>query len=174
MPIAPPEDRDAVRPVVLNRPDKRNAMNGELVQALGVDLTAAANDPDVHVVVVRGEGAMFSSGMDFSDLVALSDAPENLRAFRRGILEIWNLCEEMAKATVCQIQGGAIGGALELALACDLRVAAEDALLGLPETRVGPIPDLGGFSSQAALRGPGRAKEMIMTSRPGNRSAAQR
>src|SRR6478736_6649028 len=165
MPIVTTEDRDTVRHVVLNRPDKRNAMNGELVQALGVELTAAANDPDVHVVVVRGEGAMFSSGMDFSDLVALSDAPENLRAFRRGILEIWNLCEEMAKATVCQIQGGAIGGALELALACDLRVAAEDALLGLPETRVGLIPDVGGSSRLPAVVGLGRAKEMIMTSK---------
>jgi enoyl-CoA hydratase/carnithine racemase len=88
MPIVTTEDRDTVRHVVLNRPEKRNAMNGELVQALGVELTAAANDPDVHVVVVRGEGSMFSSGMDFSDLVALSEAPENLRAFRRGILEI--------------------------------------------------------------------------------------
>src|SRR5690348_15889588 len=114
MPSVTTEDRGAVRHVVLNRPDKRNAMNGELVQALGVELTAAADDPDVHCVVVRGEGAMFSSGMDFSDLIALSEAPGYLRAFRRAILDVWNLCEEMAKATVCQIQGGAIGGALEL------------------------------------------------------------
>src|SRR5437868_9730730 len=165
MPIVTTEDRGAVRHVVLNRPEKRNAMNGELVQALGVELTAAANDPDVHVVVVRGEGPMFSSGMDFGDLVALSEAPENLRAFRRAILEVWNLCEEMAKATVCRIQGGAIGGALELALACDLRVAADDALLGLPETRVGLIPDVGGSSRLPAVVRLGRAKELIMTSR---------
>src|SRR2546421_2853752 len=165
MPTVTTEDRAAARHAALNRPDKRNAMNGELVQALGVELTAAANDPDVHCVVIRGEGPMFSSGMDFSDLVALSDAPENLRAFRRTVLEVWNLCEEMAKATVCQIQGGAIGGALELALACDLRVAAEDALLGLPETRVGLIPDVGGSSRLPAVVGLGRAKELIMTSR---------
>src|SRR2546421_9866890 len=174
MPTVTTEDRDAVRHVVLNRPDKRNAMNGELVQALGVELTAAANDPDVHCVVVRGEGAMFSSGMDFSDLVALSDAPENLRAFRRTVLEVWNLCEEMAKPTVCQIHGGAIGGALELALACDLRVAAEDALLGLPETRVGLIPDVGGSSRLPAVVGLGRAKELIMTSKLVNGIEAER
>src|SRR3981081_2244686 len=174
MPIVTTQDRDTVRHVVLNRPDKRNAMNGELVQALGVELTAAANDPDVHVVVVRGEGALFSAGMDFTDLVALSDAPENLRAFRRGILEIWNLCEEMAKATVCQIQGGAIGGALELALACDLRVAAEDALLGLPETRVGLIPDVGGSSRLPAVVGLGRAKEMMMATKLINGIEAER
>ncbi|HVE67080.1 MAG TPA: enoyl-CoA hydratase/isomerase family protein [Solirubrobacteraceae bacterium] len=159
------EDRGAARHVVLNRPDKRNAMNGELVQALGVALKAAANDPDVHCVVIRGEGPMFSSGMDFSDLLSLSEAPENLRAFRNEILAIWNLAEEMAKPTVCSIRGGAIGGALELALACDLRVAAQDAVMGLPETRVGLIPDVGGSSRLPAVVGLGRAKEMIMTSK---------
>lgn len=165
MPLVITEDRGASRHVVLNRADKRNALNGELIQELGVALKAAANDPEVHCVVLRGEGAVFSSGMDFTDLVGLSSQPENLRAFRTEILGIWNLCEEMAKATVCQIQGAAIGGALELALACDLRTAADDALLGLPETRVGLIPDVGGSSRLPAVVGLGRAKEMIMTSK---------
>jgi enoyl-CoA hydratase/carnithine racemase len=165
MAIVETEDRGPVRHVVLNRPEKRNAMNGELVQGLGVALKAAANDPDVRCVVIRGEGPMFSSGMDFSDLVGLSQSPENLRAFRHEILETWNLCEEMAKPTVCSVHGGCIGGALELALACDLRVAAQDALLGLPETRVGLIPDVGGSSRLPAVVGLGRAKELIMTSR---------
>jgi enoyl-CoA hydratase/carnithine racemase len=165
MAIVETEDRGPVRHVVLNRPEKRNAMNGELVQGLGVALKAAANDPDVRCVVIRGEGPMFSSGMDFSDLVGLSQSPENLRAFRHEILETWNLCEEMAKPTVGSVHGGCIGGALELALACDLRVAAQDALLGLPETRVGLIPDVGGSSRLPAVVGLGRAKELIMTSR---------
>jgi enoyl-CoA hydratase/carnithine racemase len=165
MAIVETEDRGPVRHVVLNRPEKRNAMNGELVQGLGVALKAAANDPEVRCVVIRGEGPMFSSGMDFADLVGLSRAPENLRAFRHEILETWNLCEEMAKPTVCSVHGGCIGGALELALACDLRVAAQDALLGLPETRVGLIPDVGGSSRLPAVVGLGRAKELIMTSR---------
>jgi enoyl-CoA hydratase/carnithine racemase len=165
MAIVQTEDRGSLRHVVLNRPEKRNAMNGELVQGLGVALKAAANDPDVRCVVIRGEGPMFSSGMDFSDLVGLSQSPENLRAFRHEILETWNLCEEMAKPTVCSVHGGCIGGALELALACDLRVAAQDALLGLPETRVGLIPDVGGSSRLPAVVGLGRAKELIMTSR---------
>jgi enoyl-CoA hydratase/carnithine racemase len=174
MAIVETEDRGAVRHVVLNRPEKRNAMNGELVQAIGVALTATANEPEVRCVVIRGEGPMFSSGMDFSGLVGLSEAPENLRAFRRPILEAWNLCEEMAKPTICQIHGGCIGGALELALACDLRVAAEDALLGLPETRVGLIPDVGGSSRLPAVVGLGRAKELIMTSKLVNGTEAER
>src|ERR671924_934507 len=165
MAVVETEDRGPVRHVILARPEKRNALNGEVVQALGVALKAAANDPEVRCVVIRGQGPMFSSGMDFTDLVGLSEAPENLRAFRREILETWNLCEEMAKPTVCQIHGACIGGALELALACDLRVAAEDAMLGMPETRVGLIPDVGGSSRLPAVVGLGRAKEMIMTSK---------
>jgi enoyl-CoA hydratase/carnithine racemase len=165
MPIVTTEDRGAVRHVVLNRPEKRNAMNGELVQALGAAFKAAANDPDVHCVVVRGEGAMFSSGMDFNSLGALADTPEHLRAFRRECIEAWNLCEEMTKPVVCQVHGGCIGGAMELALACDLRVMAADAVIGLVETRVGLIPDVGGSSRLPSVVGLGRAKEMIMTSK---------
>src|SRR3989440_1683618 len=167
MPIVQTEDRGAARHVVLDRPEKRNAMNGELVQALGFALKAAANDPDVRCVVIRGEGQMFSSGMDFADLVGLSQAPENLRAFRREILETWNLCEEMAKPTVCQVHGACIGGALELAPARDLRGAAEDALLGLPETRGGLIPDVGGSARLPAGGGGGRGEGRVMPPRGG-------
>jgi len=159
------QDRGAVRHVVLNRPEKRNAMNGELVQALGVAFKAAANDPAVHCVVVRGEGAMFSSGMDFGALAQLAGDTRHLRAFRRECIDACNLCEEMTKPVVCQVHGGCIGGAMELALACDLRVMAEDAVIGLVETRIGLIPDVGGSSRLPAVVGLGRAKEMIMTSK---------
>jgi len=163
MAIVTTEDHGPVRHVIMNRPEKRNAMNGELVQALGAALRAAADEPELRVVVLRGEGTMFSSGMDFSALGALADAPETLRAFRREILDAWSLCEDMVKPTVASIQGSCIGGAMELALACDLRVMTEDALIGLPETRVGLIPDVGGSSRLPAVVGLGRAKEMILT-----------
>jgi len=174
MSLVTTEDRDAVRHLVLNRPEKRNAFNGELVQALGVALKAAANDPDVRVVVIRGAGPMFSSGMDVGSLADLAGAPEHLRPFRRECLDAWNLCEEMAKPTVAQIHGACIGGAMELALACDLRVMAADAVMGLPETRVGLIPDVGGSSRLPALVGLGRAKELIMTARFVNGEEAER
>jgi enoyl-CoA hydratase/carnithine racemase len=159
------EDRGAVRRLVLNRPEKRNALNRELIEALGQALHAAAEDQAVRCVVVRGEGAMFSSGMDFAELRALSEHPQGLRKLRAGILSVWNLCEEMPKPTIAQIHGGCIGGALELALACDLRTVAAEAVLGLVETRVGLIPDVGGSSRLPALVGLGRAKELIMTSK---------
>ena len=116
MTIVLTEDNGPVRHVVLNRPEKRNAFNGELVRATGEALRAAADDTPVRGVVVRGGGPMFSSGMDLSALAALAEAPESLRAFRRACLDAWNLAEEMTKPTVCAIHGACIGGAMELAL----------------------------------------------------------
>jgi enoyl-CoA hydratase/carnithine racemase len=159
------EDQGRVRHIVLDRPEKRNAFNAELVTATGEALRAAADDPAVGCVVVRGAGPMFSSGMDLAALAGLSEAPERLRAFRRACLEAFGVAEEMTKPTVCAIHGACIGGALELALACDLRVIAADAVVGLPETRIGLIPDVGGCSRLPAVVGLGRAKELIMTGR---------
>jgi enoyl-CoA hydratase/carnithine racemase len=163
MPIVTTADAGSVRHVLLNRPDKRNALNGALVQALGAAFTAAADDPEVQCVIVRGAGPMFSAGMDFGALGALAREPRRLRAFRRECLDAWTVCEEMPKPVIAQIHGGCIGGAMELALACDLRVLADDAVMGLPETRVGLVPDVGGCSRLPAVVGLGRAKELVMT-----------
>jgi enoyl-CoA hydratase/carnithine racemase len=165
MSIVETEDSGAVRHIVMNRPEKRNAMNDELIAGIGAALAAAAADDSVQCVVVRGAGPMFSAGMDFGALGALADEPQRLREFRAGVLAAWNLAEEMTKPTIAQIHGGCIGGAMELALACDLRVMAADAVIGLVETRVGLIPDVGGSSRLPAVIGLGRAKEMVMTSK---------
>jgi enoyl-CoA hydratase/carnithine racemase len=157
------EDRGAVRHLVLNRPEKRNALNGETIAELGAAVEAAAADDEVRVVVVRGEGAMFSSGMDLNDLRDLSEDSTRLRAFRRPLLSWWNLLEEMPKPTICQIHGAALGGAFELSLACDFRTMAEDAVAGIMEVRVGLLPDVGGCSRLPAVVGLGNAKELIMT-----------
>lgn len=159
------EDRDAVRHVILNRPEKRNAFDEDLILALGAALRAAADDPAVRVVVLRGNGPVFSAGMDVATLGRVGTEPSRLREFRRHCLDAWNLCEEMAKPTVCVIHGVCLGGALELALACDLRVMTEDAFVGLPETRLGLVPDVGGSSRLPQVVGVGRAKELILTSR---------
>jgi enoyl-CoA hydratase/carnithine racemase len=159
------EDRGSVRHIVMTRSEKRNAMNGDMVTALGEAFRDAAYDESVYIVVVRGDGPMFSSGMDIAALADLSAQPHNLRPFRRECIQAWNLLEEMPKPTICQIHGGCIGGAMELALACDMRVMAEDAVCGLVETRVGLIPDVGGSSRLPAVVGLGVAKEMIMASK---------
>ncbi|MBA2793639.1 MAG: enoyl-CoA hydratase/isomerase family protein [Thermoleophilaceae bacterium] len=157
------EDRGAVRHLVLQRSEKRNAFNGELTSDLGHALEAAAGDACVRCVVVRGDGAMFSSGMDLNDLRELSENPGQLRPFRRSILSWWNLLEEMPKPTICQIHGACLGGAFELALAADFRVMAEDAMAGIMEVRIGLLPDVGGCSRLPAIVGLGNAKELIMT-----------
>jgi enoyl-CoA hydratase/carnithine racemase len=157
------ENNGAVRHLVLRRAEKRNALNGELIRELGAAIEAAAADESVRVVVLRGEGRLFSSGMDLNELKALSEDPSSLRAFRRPLLGWWNLLEEMPKPTICQIHGAALGGAFELALACDFRTMAEDAMAGIMEVRVGILPDVGGCSRLPALVGLGNAKELIMT-----------
>jgi enoyl-CoA hydratase/carnithine racemase len=159
------EDRGQVRHLVMRRAEKRNAMNEELVRELGEAFRAAARADEVRCVVVRGDGPMFSSGMDLGALHALSEDPQRLRPFRAGVLQAWNLLEEMTKPTICQIQGACIGGAMELALACDMRVMAEDAVCGLLEARIGLLPDVGGCSRLPAVVGLGVAKELIMTGR---------
>jgi enoyl-CoA hydratase/carnithine racemase len=159
------EDRGAVRHVVMTRAEKRNAMNGEMVLALGEAFRDAAYDDSVRVLVVRGDGPMFSSGMDLGSLADLSEDPGTLRPFRAEALRAWNWLEEMPKPTIMQIHGAAIGGAMELSLAADMRVMAEDAVCGLLETRIGLLPDLGGCSRLPAVVGLGVAKELIMTGR---------
>src|SRR5688500_7128059 len=99
------EDRGAIRHLVLNRPEKRNALNGELIRALGAAVEEAAVDDGVRGVILRGEGAMFSAGMDLGDLRELAADPARLRAYRRPILQWWNLLEEMPKPTICAIHG---------------------------------------------------------------------
>ena len=168
------EDRDAVRHVVIDRPEKRNALSRAVIAQLGEALRGAAAAPSVRIVVLRGEGAMFSSGMDTADLGALAADPTRLREYREQILAIWNLCEDMAKPTIAQIHGACLGGAAELALACDMRVMAAEAVIGLVETRVGLVPDVGGCSRLPALVGLGRAKELIMASKVIDGTEAER
>jgi enoyl-CoA hydratase/carnithine racemase len=159
------QDRGAVRHIVLNRPEKRNAMNQELLRALGAELRDAAAEQSVHCVVLRGEGPVFSAGVDLNELMDSTGQVGMLRPFRNVFLECANLCEEMAKPVICQIHRTCVGGALEVALGCDLRIASSDAQLGLPEVKFGIIPDVGGSTRLPAVVGLGRAKELIMTAR---------
>jgi enoyl-CoA hydratase/carnithine racemase len=174
MSIVLTEDRGHVRHVILNRPEKRNAMNQELLLALGAELRAAAADEDVHCVVLRGEGPVFSAGVDLVELGQSAGTPGKLRTFRQVFLDCANLCEEMAKPVVCQIHHTCVGGALEVALGCDLRIASSESKLGLPEVKFGIIPDVGGSTRLPAVVGLGRAKELIMTARSIDAAEAER
>jgi enoyl-CoA hydratase/carnithine racemase len=174
MSIVYTEDHGQVRHVVLNRPEKRNAMNRELLLALGAALREAAAEPSVHCVVLRGEGPVFSAGVDLVELASSAGTPSMLRPFRKVFLDCANICEEMAKPVVCQIHRTCVGGALEVALGCDLRIASNDGQFGLPEVKFGIIPDVGGSTRLPAVVGLGRAKELIMTARTIDAAEAER
>jgi enoyl-CoA hydratase/carnithine racemase len=174
MSIVVTKDRGSVRHVILNRPEKRNAMSQQLLRALADALREAAADSAVHCVVLRGEGPVFSAGVDLGELAESAGQPGNLRPFREVFLDCANLCEEMAKPVICQIHRTCVGGALEVALGCDLRIASSDAQFALPEVRFGLIPDVGGSTRLPAVVGLGRAKELIMTARSIDAAEAER
>lgn len=147
--------------LVLRRPDVLNAMNWDLFDSL----TAAADElavSSVRVVVVSGEGRSFSSGIDTASFGNVSGGegttPQDMIArAQAGFRKI----AALPMPTVAAIKGHALGAGLQLALACDIRVAARDASLGLLEAKYGLVPDLCGTQRLPALVGPGRAKKMI-------------
>lgn len=149
--------RDGVATITLNRPRVLNALDRTLSAELADAAEAAARDADVWVVVVRGAGRAFCSGMDRTVLSA-GGIDE---AFYRNWIRALNRLEDMDKLVVAVLHGYSIGGGLQLAVACDLRLATTDAILGLGATRHGLIPD-GSILRLARLVGLGRAKELTL------------
>jgi enoyl-CoA hydratase/carnithine racemase len=155
--------------LTLNRPDKRNALSVELLDAFGKELDAIAADTSIRAVVLTGAGEKaFSAGMDFGALfeaLASNATGEKLRRMIRGLQELFLKLEELERPTIAAIEGSCVGGGFEMALACDLRIASSEAQFGLPEVKIGMLPDLGGTTRLARLAGPAVAKEWILTGR---------
>jgi enoyl-CoA hydratase len=151
------EAREGVARITLNRPAVLNALDTDLALALADHADAAAADPHVMLVVVRGAGRAFCSGMDRT---ALADGRIG-EAFYRHWIRALNALEDMPKIVLAVLHGYALGGGLQLALACDLRLATEDAVIGLGATRHGLIPD-GAVLRLARVVGLGRAKELAL------------
>ena len=152
--------------ITLNRPEKRNALNGDLLEALGESFEKAREDSDVRGVLLRGEGKVFSSGIDAAWLGSAIGVSATMADFRTtvGVLQgRFNRLETLEKPIVAALQGHCLGLGLELALACDFRVASRELQMGLPEVRVGLIPDVGGTTRLLRTVGPAWAKELIMT-----------
>lgn len=134
------EDREAVRILTMNRPDKRNALNTELTQALLDGLRAADADETVACVVLTGAGPGFCAGADLSEFKDLSPANPSLVDARAELtMQLHHALPKLSKPVVTAINGAAMGGGAGLAIAGDLAVMAEDALLGYPETKHGIV-----------------------------------
>ncbi len=146
--------------VVLNRPHRLNTITQKLVDELVAALKELEADPSVRVVIIRGEGERaFSAGADLTSFDFSS--PAKIFDFARGWFEAFSAVEKMNKPVIAAINGMAFGGGCELALACDFRLASDDAQIGLTETRLGLIPGAGGTQRLTRIVGLGRAKEMI-------------
>jgi enoyl-CoA hydratase len=153
---------DGVAVVTLDRPDVHNAMNEAMRRELTQCFTALVTDDDARVVVVTGAGERaFSAGADIREFVAPT-SPARFREERRRV-DFRQVMDRCPQPIIGAIRGYAFGGGLELALACDIRVASEDARLGLTEIDLAIIPGGGGTQRLPRLIGRGKALEMILT-----------
>lgn len=150
--------------LTFNRPEVMNAVNAALLQQLRDQLDAWSVDRSVRAIVVTGAGdKAFSAGADLKERATMS--PEQVRRFLLDIRGTFDRVARMPQPVIAALNGLALGGGLEFALACDLRVAAQSATMGLTETGLGIIPGAGGTQRLPRLIGPGRAKEMIFTAK---------
>jgi len=158
----------AVFEIILNRPEKRNAINGELYRQFDAAVIQANRTPDLRAVIIRGEGKVFSAGIDVSAFMGMADEygphwQQRMRRVTDDFQGVLTRLERLELPTIVLLHGYCLGLAMELALACDIRIAAAGTQMGLPETRLGMIPDVGGTTRLTRLVGPARAKELIFT-----------
>ena len=156
------EAADRIAIITLNRPDKLNALNHATLVELGRAIDVVNTREDVDVIVVTGAGEKaFVAGADITELAA-QDAVAGQRFALFG-QEVFQRIEQSAKPVIAAINGFALGGGCELALACHIRIASENAKFGQPEVNLGVIPGYGGTQRLARVVGPGRAAELILT-----------
>lgn len=176
--------RGQILDVVLNRPEKRNALSHSVLTALDtafdeVERHATSHPAGVRAVILRGEGPSFCAGIDLSGFEEVAGVfgeqwRENLFSMTARYQQILGKIEASSLPVIALLHGVCIGFGLELALACDFRLAAEGTRLQLPETRLGIIPDVGGTTRLVRAIGQPRAKEYIMTGKPFDLADAER
>jgi enoyl-CoA hydratase len=155
--------------ITINRPDKLNALNAQAKSELREVFTQIKTDNTVDVVILTGAGEKaFVAGTDIKELTTLNS--ESGKEFSAQGQEVFDLIENLGKPVIAAVNGYALGGGCELALACHIRVTSENAKFGQPEVSLGIIPGYGGTQRLARLIGKGRAMEMILT---GNQIDAQ-
>lgn len=156
------EVADRVAVITLNRPDKLNALNHDTLTELRDAITTAGDSADVDVAIITGAGEKaFVAGADIGELSA-QDAVSGQRFALFG-QDVFNRIEQCPKPVIAAVNGFALGGGCELALACHIRIGAENAKFGQPEVNLGVIPGYGGTQRLARVVGPGRAAELILT-----------
>jgi enoyl-CoA hydratase len=153
---------DRIATVTINRPDKLNALNAQCKVELKDFFTFVRNNSECDVVILTGAGEKaFAAGTDIGELASLNT--QTAKELASGGQEIFDLIQHLGKPVIAAVNGYALGGGCELALACHLRIASENAKFGQPEVNLGIIPGYGGTQRLAKLVGTGKATEMILT-----------
>ncbi|WP_304196687.1 enoyl-CoA hydratase/isomerase family protein [Flavobacterium alvei] len=157
------EHEKGIATLFINRPEKLNALNKATIQELHETLKLVDENPDVRVIIITGSGEKaFVAGADIAEFAHFS-AEEGTQLAATGHQILFDFIENMKTPVIAAINGFALGGGLELAMACHFRIASENAKMGLPETSLGLIPGYGGTQRLPQLIGKGRATEMILT-----------
>jgi enoyl-CoA hydratase len=150
--------------ITLNRPDALNAINVETMTEIGSAMTELGTDPDVRVVVITGAGKAFVAGADIAELRTKSGM--EARDISQLGQRTYSIIENSPKPVIAAINGYALGGGLELAMSCDVRIASSRAKMGQPEVKIGTVPGFAGTQRLPRLVGVGRAKEMLLVGEP--------
>ncbi|NPV93238.1 MAG: hypothetical protein HPY50_20950 [Firmicutes bacterium] len=156
------EDNGTAR-LTLNRPDKFNALNRDLVTDLISTLEEVKKNQNIRVLIVTGAGSAFCAGGDIDGMISLGSL--EARDWALFVKSAFDMVASLEIPVIAAINGPAIGGGCELSLACDIRIASEKARFGQPEIMLGIIPGAGGTQRLARVIGPSKAKEVIMTGR---------
>jgi len=152
---------DRVATITMNRPQAMNALNGKVLRELKAIIDQIRSDPDVWVVIVTGEGPAFVAGADIRAMMTKNQV--EIRQFTGFGQRVITELERLEKPVIAAINGFALGGGLELALACDIRIASTEARMGFPEVGLGIFPGFGGTQRTTRLIGKGKACELIFT-----------
>jgi Enoyl-CoA hydratase/carnithine racemase len=152
---------DRIATITINRPDKLNALNARVITELGEAIDAVSADADIGGVIVTGSGRAFVAGADIAELNDHSAASAKTLA-QRG-QDVFRRYESSLKPTIAAVNGFALGGGCELAMACHIRIASEAAKFGQPEVKLGLIPGYGGTQRLPRLIGKGRALQLLLT-----------
>ena len=157
------EIADGIATLTINRPKQLNALNRETISELNQALKQLEQDKEVRVIILTGSGEKaFVAGADIKEFANFT-VGEGTELAAKGQELLFDLVENLKKPVIAAVNGFALGGGLELAMSCHIRVASENARMGLPETSLGVIPGYGGTQRLAQLIGKGRAMEMIFT-----------
>ncbi|MBW1679692.1 MAG: enoyl-CoA hydratase/isomerase family protein [Deltaproteobacteria bacterium] len=156
------EKDDGIGTITLNRPKSMNAISNKVVSELDQVISKIAKDEEISVVIITGSEKVFAAGADIKEISGIK-TPIEAHRFEVSIHALFNKIESIEKPVIAAVNGLALGGGCELTLVCDIRIAAENAVFGQPEIKIGVIPGAGGTQRLPRLIGVGRAKVLLYT-----------